>query len=183
MGDNDSIEMIKMMFTGGEATKAQYAEALKGYQDAVEETKNVPTPRTTERTESSRPAHPSDSLRRPADVKKDHRGYVERGVLKGVHPDGDDARRPARPAELAAGPLAPGKKIPPGEERRPPSQRPAAFPLRSLLTSPTGHALRALSAKEVRVRDRGRHTRPPGLAPPPPPESGGRAAQSVGGKG
>ncbi|EJK64208.1 hypothetical protein THAOC_15081, partial [Thalassiosira oceanica] len=177
------------MFMAGIATKEQYAEALKGYQDAVEEMRShdrdeakrlrdgrcsystnlsnlpalfldlrthvcsssvisrasrggpqredVPTPRTTERTESSRPAHPSDSLRRPADVKKDHRGYVERLVLKGVYPDGD-ARRPARPAELAAGPLAPGKKIPPGDERRPPSQRPAVFPLRSLLTSPSG---------------------------------------------
>ena len=32
--------MIKEMFTDGDATKAQYAEALKGYQDAVEETKS-----------------------------------------------------------------------------------------------------------------------------------------------
>jgi len=99
---------------------------------------DVPTPRTTERTESSRPAQHSDSLRCPADVKKHNRAYVERGVLKGVHPDGD-ARRPARPAELAAGPLAPGKKIPPGKERRPPSQRPTAFPFaRCSLTSASG---------------------------------------------
>ncbi|EJK66786.1 hypothetical protein THAOC_12257, partial [Thalassiosira oceanica] len=37
VGSKDSIETIKMMFTNGVATKAQYAEALKGYQDAVEE--------------------------------------------------------------------------------------------------------------------------------------------------
>ncbi|EJK75794.1 hypothetical protein THAOC_02473, partial [Thalassiosira oceanica] len=138
MGDKHSLENIKQRFMAGIATKEQYAEALKGYQDALEETKNVPTPRTTERTESSRPAQHSDSLRCPADVKKHNRAYVERGVLKGVHPDGD-ARRPARPAELAAGPLAPGKKIPPGKERRPPSQRPTAFPFaRCSLTSASG---------------------------------------------
>ena len=36
MGYKLSLEMIKKMFISGEATKAQYAEALKGYQDAVE---------------------------------------------------------------------------------------------------------------------------------------------------
>ena len=36
MGNKLSLEMIKKMFISGEATKAQYAEALKGYQDAVE---------------------------------------------------------------------------------------------------------------------------------------------------
>ena len=36
MGHNDSVENIKRMFIRGGATKAQYAEALKGYQDAVE---------------------------------------------------------------------------------------------------------------------------------------------------
>ena len=40
MGDKDSLDEIKEMFTEGYATKAQYAEALKGYQDAVEETKS-----------------------------------------------------------------------------------------------------------------------------------------------
>ena len=40
MGDKDSVEVIKNMFMDGEATKAQYAEALKGYQDAVEEMKS-----------------------------------------------------------------------------------------------------------------------------------------------
>ncbi|EJK69411.1 hypothetical protein THAOC_09337 [Thalassiosira oceanica] len=40
MGDWDSIEMIKTMFARGLATKEQYAEALKGYQDAVEEMKS-----------------------------------------------------------------------------------------------------------------------------------------------
>ncbi|EJK60547.1 hypothetical protein THAOC_19077 [Thalassiosira oceanica] len=40
MGQRDSVEMIKQMFTAGLATKEQYAEALKGYQDAVEETKS-----------------------------------------------------------------------------------------------------------------------------------------------
>ena len=37
MGDNDSFETIKEYFMTGDATKEQYAEALKGYQDAVEE--------------------------------------------------------------------------------------------------------------------------------------------------
>ena len=40
MGYKDSLEMIKTLFKGGAATKEQYAEALKGYQDAVEEMKS-----------------------------------------------------------------------------------------------------------------------------------------------
>ena len=40
MGDQDSLNKIKDMFTKGLATKAQYAEALKGYQNASEETKS-----------------------------------------------------------------------------------------------------------------------------------------------
>ena len=41
MGDEDSIENIKeYYFMAGIATEEQYAEALKGYQDAVEETKS-----------------------------------------------------------------------------------------------------------------------------------------------
>ncbi|EJK76551.1 hypothetical protein THAOC_01680 [Thalassiosira oceanica] len=40
MGDNNSVETIKKAFMDGLATKAQYAEALKGYQDAVEEMKS-----------------------------------------------------------------------------------------------------------------------------------------------
>ncbi|EJK71756.1 hypothetical protein THAOC_06776, partial [Thalassiosira oceanica] len=39
MGDKRSIESIKMMFAGGLATK-EYAEALRGCQDAVEEMKS-----------------------------------------------------------------------------------------------------------------------------------------------
>ena len=40
MGHKSSIEAIKKMFTMGLARKEQYAEALKGYQDAVEEMKS-----------------------------------------------------------------------------------------------------------------------------------------------
>ena len=40
MGHADSLEAIKEMFRSGLATKEQYAEALTGYQDAVEETKS-----------------------------------------------------------------------------------------------------------------------------------------------
>ncbi|EJK77894.1 hypothetical protein THAOC_00243 [Thalassiosira oceanica] len=40
MGDERSLEMIKKAFKAGLATKEQYAEALKGYQDAVEEMKS-----------------------------------------------------------------------------------------------------------------------------------------------
>ncbi|EJK48121.1 hypothetical protein THAOC_33111 [Thalassiosira oceanica] len=40
MGDKDSLENIKKEFKAGIATKEQYAEALKGYQDAVEEMKS-----------------------------------------------------------------------------------------------------------------------------------------------
>jgi len=40
MGFNPSIDIIRGFFTLGRATKAQYADALKGYQDAVEETKS-----------------------------------------------------------------------------------------------------------------------------------------------
>ena len=38
--DEDSIDGIKALSMAGFATKAQYAEALSGYQDAVEETKS-----------------------------------------------------------------------------------------------------------------------------------------------
>jgi len=40
MGWKDSVEDIKKIFMGGLATKEQYTEALKGYQDAVEEMKS-----------------------------------------------------------------------------------------------------------------------------------------------
>ncbi|EJK60270.1 hypothetical protein THAOC_19408 [Thalassiosira oceanica] len=40
MGDSDSLNEIKDMFMKGQATKAQYAEALRGYQNALEETKS-----------------------------------------------------------------------------------------------------------------------------------------------
>ena len=40
MGEKLSLEMIKKMFLGGNATKEQYAGALKGYQVATEETKS-----------------------------------------------------------------------------------------------------------------------------------------------
>ena len=36
MGDKDSVEVIKNMFMDGKATKEQYTEALRGYQDAME---------------------------------------------------------------------------------------------------------------------------------------------------
>ncbi|EJK57427.1 hypothetical protein THAOC_22531 [Thalassiosira oceanica] len=42
MGYEDSLNEIKEMFTDGLATKAQYAEALRGYGDAVEEMKSPP---------------------------------------------------------------------------------------------------------------------------------------------
>ena len=38
MGDKKSVEAIKMVFMDGMATKEQYTEALKRYQDAVEGT-------------------------------------------------------------------------------------------------------------------------------------------------
>ncbi|EJK56952.1 hypothetical protein THAOC_23062 [Thalassiosira oceanica] len=40
MGDQRSLNAIKDMFKDGDATKAQYAEALLGYRDAVEEMKS-----------------------------------------------------------------------------------------------------------------------------------------------
>lgn len=40
MGHKYSLDKIKKMFADGVATKAQYAEGLKGYQDAVEEMKS-----------------------------------------------------------------------------------------------------------------------------------------------
>ncbi|EJK75025.1 hypothetical protein THAOC_03266 [Thalassiosira oceanica] len=40
MGYKDSVETVKEMFMAGVATKEQYAEALKGYRDAVEEMKS-----------------------------------------------------------------------------------------------------------------------------------------------
>ena len=40
MGHRESVDIIKEFFMIGDATKEQYTEALKGYQDAVEETKS-----------------------------------------------------------------------------------------------------------------------------------------------
>ena len=40
MGFTSSLEGMKTLFTRGLATESQYAEALKGYQDAVEEMKS-----------------------------------------------------------------------------------------------------------------------------------------------
>ena len=40
MGHNLSVENIRRAFMGGLATKEQYAEALKGYQHAVDEMKS-----------------------------------------------------------------------------------------------------------------------------------------------
>ena len=40
MGYERSLNRIRDMFKNGHATKAQYAEALVGYRDAVEETKS-----------------------------------------------------------------------------------------------------------------------------------------------
>ena len=40
MGHEDSLDLIKSFFEGGLVTKQKYAEALKGYQDATEETKS-----------------------------------------------------------------------------------------------------------------------------------------------
>ena len=40
MGDEKSLDAIKEMFKAGHATKSQYAEALLGYRDAVEEMKS-----------------------------------------------------------------------------------------------------------------------------------------------
>ena len=39
MGHKDSFEKFNTIYMAGGATKEQYAEALKGYQDAVEEMK------------------------------------------------------------------------------------------------------------------------------------------------
>ena len=41
LGLKESLDMIKDMFANGVATKAQFAEALKVYQDAVEEMKSA----------------------------------------------------------------------------------------------------------------------------------------------
>ena len=40
MGDKDSLDVIKDMFTDGIVTNEQYADAKRGYQEAVEETKS-----------------------------------------------------------------------------------------------------------------------------------------------
>ena len=40
MGHKDSVKKIEEMFMAGVATKEQYAEALRGFQDAVEEMKS-----------------------------------------------------------------------------------------------------------------------------------------------
>ena len=40
MGYEDSLQKVKMLFVDGNATKEQYGQALKGYQEAVEEMKS-----------------------------------------------------------------------------------------------------------------------------------------------
>ena len=40
MGNKESLDAIRKKFVRGQATKVQYAEALRGYQDAVEEMKS-----------------------------------------------------------------------------------------------------------------------------------------------
>ena len=40
MGHDPSVEIIRRIFMDGHATKEQYAEALRGYQDTVEEMKS-----------------------------------------------------------------------------------------------------------------------------------------------
>ena len=40
MGYKESLDAIKKVLVENLATKAQYAEALKGYQDTMEETKS-----------------------------------------------------------------------------------------------------------------------------------------------
>ena len=60
MGDKDSLDEIKEMFSEGYATKAQYAEALKGYQVAVEET--PPARRSRSKRLSPKQAEDPDSL-------------------------------------------------------------------------------------------------------------------------
>ncbi|EJK49740.1 hypothetical protein THAOC_31350 [Thalassiosira oceanica] len=40
MGYEASVQIIKKVFVRGDATKEQYAEALRGYQDSVEEMKS-----------------------------------------------------------------------------------------------------------------------------------------------
>ena len=42
MGNEKSLNSIKTVFKGGRATKAQYAEALLGYRDAVLEEMKSP---------------------------------------------------------------------------------------------------------------------------------------------
>ena len=60
MGDKDSLDEIKEMFSHGIATKVQYAEALKGYQVAVEET--PPARRSRSKRLSPKQAEDPDSL-------------------------------------------------------------------------------------------------------------------------
>ena len=40
MGLKESVDTTKKLFINGQATKEQYAQALKGYQDATEEMKS-----------------------------------------------------------------------------------------------------------------------------------------------
>ena len=40
MGDKRSLDLITKVFMNGTATREQYAEALKGYQNAMEEMKS-----------------------------------------------------------------------------------------------------------------------------------------------
>ena len=41
LGFKLSLDMIKMMFTAGAATKTDFADALRGYQNAIEEMRST----------------------------------------------------------------------------------------------------------------------------------------------
>ena len=78
MGDEMSLNDIKDMFKEGHATKAQYAEALLGYRDAVEEMKS-PQREKAKRLKARKKRKPRDFKRatscttpgRPANLRQE----------------------------------------------------------------------------------------------------------------
>ncbi|EJK77993.1 hypothetical protein THAOC_00132 [Thalassiosira oceanica] len=87
MGDENSVETIKQVFMAGVATKEQYVEALRGYQDAVEGMK------TSKLSSMSRPrlldldtiSWAAASARPDEDCGNSHQGSSHCVVQEGTH--------------------------------------------------------------------------------------------------
>ncbi|EJK55987.1 hypothetical protein THAOC_24205, partial [Thalassiosira oceanica] len=167
MGQAISIENIKMLFKGGLATKSQYAEALKGYQAAVEEMKSPDrkeaetSPFFHQSGKNSPNGLPYKSLKECTEKPAPHAVQLDHGP-----PDGAPVRLVPRPFRRAGdvhesrpAEEHPGDVVPQRSQNAP--------PLASAPGSAIGRAARAPTPTSIRTSSAG----PTDDAPP----RGGRA--------